>query len=103
MIIVIKKGTNQIQIKKIRRKIEERGLKTAVIKGTERTVILLIGDTRKIEVEQLKVLPGTEKIISVLKPYKLVTRDFKPQNTVIKLGRNIEIGGKGLTIIAGPC
>jgi len=103
MIIVTKKGTKQAQIKKIRQKIVAQGLKTTVIKGTEQTVVLLIGDTRKIEVEQLKSIPGVEKIISVLKPYKLVTRDFRPQNTVIKLGQNIVIGGKKLAIIAGPC
>jgi len=103
MIVLIKKGTNQAQIKKIGQKIAAQGLKTTVIRGTERTVVLLIGNTRKIEVEQLKSIPGVEKIISVLKPYKLVTRDFKPKDTVIRLGNNVAVGGKKLAIIAGPC
>jgi len=84
-------------------KIKELGLKPMVSEGIERTIIGVIGSEDALRVQPLEVFPGVEKVVPVLKPYKLVSREFKPENTVVKLGSGVSVGGKELVIMAGPC
>jgi 3-deoxy-7-phosphoheptulonate synthase len=104
-IIVLKPGVRASQVKHIARKLEELGLKANISKGTERTIIGVIGDTSKVseDVENaFRVMPGVEEVMRILKPYRLASREFRKSPTVIKV-RDREIGGKKLCIIAGPC
>jgi 3-deoxy-7-phosphoheptulonate synthase len=84
-------------------KIENLGLKAHISKGVERTIIGAIGDERQIKQEQFEILPGVESVIPILKPYKLVSREFKPENSIIKVNNEVKIGGKEIVIMAGPC
>jgi 3-deoxy-7-phosphoheptulonate synthase len=102
MIIVMKPGSTEKQIEKVCDKILKMGLKAHVSKGTERTIIGAIGDERLLQQDQLKAIDNVEKVVPILKPYKLVSREFKKEDTVIKVG-NVSIGGKKVTIMAGPC
>lgn len=102
MIIVIRPGTTQKQIDHIIERIEELGLQHMISKGVERTIIGVIGEEDILRVQPLEAFPGVEKVMPVLKPYKLVSRDFKPEDTKIEVN-GIEIGGKRIVVAAGPC
>jgi len=104
-IIVLRQDATEEDIRRIVKKLESRGLGVHISKGTERTIIGVIGDTSKIadeEEDAVKVMPGVEDVLRILKPYKLASREFKPQDTIIEVGGN-PIGGKKIQVIAGPC
>jgi len=104
-IIVLKPGISEEDIRRIVKKLESRGLKANISKGTERTVIGVIGDTSKIAEEEedaIRVMPGVEDVMRILKPYKLASRDFKAEDTFIDIRGNV-IGGKKIQVMAGPC
>lgn len=103
MIIVLKKEATQKQIDHIVTKVKALGLKPMVSKGIERTIIGVIGDEEKLRVQPLEVFPGVEKVMPILKPYKLVSRDFRPENTAVDIGRGFKVGGKRIIVMAGPC
>jgi len=98
-------GATAKEIRHIVKKLENRGFRTNVSKGTERIVIGVIGDTSKITEEESNAfasMAGVEKIHRIIQPFKLASRDFKSQNTTIRIGKNT-IGGKRIHVIAGPC
>ncbi|NWF76412.1 MAG: 3-deoxy-7-phosphoheptulonate synthase [Nitrospirae bacterium] len=104
-IIVLKPSATDEDLKRIVKKLEHRGLKTNISKGTERTIIGVIGDTSKITEEEenaIRVMHGVEDVMRILKPYKLASRDFKAENTTVTIKGNV-IGGKKIQVIAGPC
>ena len=103
MIIVLRPDATEEQINHIVERVQKLGLKPHLSKGTERTIIGVIGPEDVLRVTPLEVFPGVEKVIPVLAPYKLVSREFKPQDSVINLGKGIEIGGKKIILMAGPC
>jgi len=103
MIIILKPNATKKQTQHVVEKIKELGLKPMVSEGIERTIIGVIGSEDALRVQPLEVFPGVEKVVPVLKPYKLVSREFKPENTVVKLGSGVSVGGKELVIMAGPC
>ena len=104
-IIVLNRGATAKELRNIIRKLEKRGFSANISKGTERTVIGVIGDTSKINEDESNAfgaMPGVEKIHRITQPFKLASRDFKPGNTVIRVGKT-SIGGKKIPVIAGPC
>ena len=103
MIVVLRPDATQEQIDHLVEKVQKLGLKPHISKGTERTIIGLIGPEDVLRVTPLEVYPGVEKVIPVLAPYKLVSREFKSEDSVIKIQKGIEIGGKRIVVIAGPC
>ena len=103
MIIVLRPGSTKEQVKHIVDKIEKMGLKPWVSEGEERTIIGVIGTEDALRMAPLEVFPGVEKVISILKPYKLVSRDFKKDDSIIDLGGGVKIGGKEIVVMAGPC
>ncbi len=103
MIVVLRPDATEEQINHILEKIEKLGLKPHVSKGTERTIIGLIGPEDVLRVTPLEVFPGVEKVIPVLAPYKLVSREFHPADSVIDLGKGVKIGDKKIVVMAGPC
>ncbi|MDH7498855.1 MAG: 3-deoxy-7-phosphoheptulonate synthase [candidate division NC10 bacterium] len=103
MIIVMRAGASEEQLQEVIRKITELGYQAHVIHGTQRNVVGAVGDERgKARLQSLESLPGVESVVPILQPFKLTSREFKPEKTVIELG-NLRIGGDRLTIIAGPC
>jgi 3-deoxy-7-phosphoheptulonate synthase len=104
-IIVLKQSATEEELRHILKKLESRGLQANISKGTERTIVGVIGDTSKITEEEedaIKVMPGVEDVMRILKPYKLASRDFRAENTTINVKGNI-IGGRKIQVIAGPC
>jgi 3-deoxy-7-phosphoheptulonate synthase len=103
MIIVLRPDATEQQIDHIIEKVKKLGLKPMVSRGVERTIIGVIGPEEIIQVQPLEVYPGVEKVLPILKPYKLVSRDFKKENSVIDLGAGVQIGGEKIVVMAGPC
>lgn len=102
MIVVLKPGMAQKEVQAVADRIESLGLKAFVVVGKERTIIGAIGDERLLVDQTLESFPGVEKVLPILKPYKLVSREFQAEDTVIKVG-GCEIGGKKIHVMAGPC
>lgn len=102
MIIVLKPDATQQEIDHIIERIKGVGLAVHISKGKERTIIGAIGDESILEGQPLEILPGVEKVMPILKPYKLVSREFQTENTVIDIN-GVKIGGKEIPVIAGPC
>jgi len=103
MIIVLKPKTTKAQINHIVKKIAGYKLRAQVSKGKERTIIAVIGDERVLSTVPVEAFPGVEKVMTVLKPYKLASKDFRKETSVINLGLGVKIGGNNIAMIAGPC
>jgi 3-deoxy-7-phosphoheptulonate synthase len=103
MIIVLRPDATEEQINHIIERVQKLGLTPHLSKGVERTIIGVIGPEDVLRVTPLEVFPGVEKVMPVLAPYKLVSREFKPEGSIIDLGKGVKIGGKKVVIIAGPC
>jgi 3-deoxy-7-phosphoheptulonate synthase len=102
MIIVLKKNATEKQIKHIIERLKKLGLKSMVSRGIERTIIGAIGDEDILRSQPLGVFPGVEKVMAVMAPYKLVSREFKKENTVVHIG-GVKIGSEKIVVMAGPC
>jgi 3-deoxy-7-phosphoheptulonate synthase len=103
MIIVLKPNATEQQIKHISAKVRALGLTPHVSKGTQRTIIGVIGPEDLLRVTPLEVFPGVERVMPVLAPYKLVSREFRRENSVFELGKGLKIGGRKIVVMAGPC
>jgi len=103
MIIVLRPEATKKEIDHIIDKVKKLGLKPMVSKGVERTIIGVIGEEDILRVQPLEAYPGVEKVMPILKPYKLVSREFKQEDTIIKVDKGVEIGGKKIVVMAGPC
>lgn len=102
MIIVFKAGASQSEVARVMEDITARGLKPIPLYGVERTVIAVIGDERDLNVGHFESIGAIEKVMPVLKPFKLVSRETKQDPTVIEVN-GVKIGSDQLAAIAGPC
>src|SRR3989338_5417913 len=103
MIIVLRPDATQKQLDHIVAKIKKLKLKPWISKGVERTIIGVIGEEDVLRAQPLEVFPGVEKVLSILKPYKLASRDFKKEPTVVDIGAGLKVGAKRVVVMAGPC
>ena len=103
MIIVMKQGAEPEQIEGVVQRVEELGYKVHLSRGEARAIIGIIGaDEHKLETRSFEILDGVEKAMRVMLPYKLASRDFIPENTLIQ-ANGTTIGGKKVVVMAGPC
>jgi 3-deoxy-7-phosphoheptulonate synthase len=102
MIVVMKTGCSQDEISHVAKRIEDIGLKAHISKGIEHTVIGVLGKVFPELRDTLELLPGVDQVIPVSKPYKLASREFHPQDTIVKLN-GVDIGGNEIVVMAGPC
>ncbi len=104
MLVVMKAQATEEQVHSVCQKIEKLGYRAHPMPGATRTAIGITGNKGEVEQGTLEEMPGVQEVIQVSKPYKLVSRDTKLDNTVIRFpGTAATIGGPGLTIVAGPC
>jgi len=103
MIIVLKPNATSKQVEHIIEKVKALGLAAHVSQGSERTIIGVIGPEDVLRVTPLEAFPGVENVIPVLAPFRLVSREFKKEDSVIDLGKGIKIGGKEIVVMAGLC
>lgn len=102
MVVVMNNGATEQQIRDVCKRLEQLGFKTHIIEGVERTVIGAIGDRKEIIESGIQVMPGVEKLVPIMKPFKLVSREVKQDDSVINV-KNYTIGNNELYVIAGPC
>ena len=102
MIIVLRPNSTDQQIDHILERIQELGFKPHVSRGELRTIIGVIGDENKLQAEPLQAIPGVEQVLPILKPFKLASREFHQEDSVVSVGK-VKIGGGSLGMIAGPC
>ena len=104
MIIVMKAKASEKELQEVLDTIKEFGYQPHPIYGTERTVIGAVGSERgKEKLQALEMLPGVEKVVPILQPYKLASREVKPEKSVIAISDTVQIGGDEVVVIAGPC
>ena len=104
MLVVMKAQATEEQVRAVCQKIEKLGYRAHSMPGATRTAIGITGNKGEVEQGTLEEMPGVQEVIQVSKPYKLVSRDVKEDNTVIRFaGTDATIGGPGLAIVAGPC
>ncbi|WP_437187551.1 3-deoxy-7-phosphoheptulonate synthase [Planctomicrobium sp. SH668] len=102
MIVVMKLGVSESAVQEVAQQIEKMGLKSHIIHGEERTVIAAIGDKRTSDKETLESFASVDKVVPILAPYKIASKEAKPTPTVVKV-RDLVMGGGDIGVIAGPC
>ena len=103
MIVVMKANASEDQINHVKELIREMGLTDHPIQGSELTVVAVIGDDRKKDSNVLENLPGVDRVVPILAPYKLSSSQTKPERSVIRISDECVIGGTHVPVIAGPC
>lgn len=102
MILIMKHGATSSQIANVQARIEAMGCKVHLSQGEERTIIGVIGNGRPFDRDLLARMSGVERAVPVLRPFKVASRDFHPMDTVVNVN-GVEIGGKKIVVMAGPC
>jgi 3-deoxy-7-phosphoheptulonate synthase len=102
MIIIMQKAATARQIANVTARVEQMGCQAHISEGEERTIIGVIGNGRPIDREQLERMDGVERTVPILRPFKLASREFHPQDTVVQIN-GVKIGGAQLIVMAGPC
>jgi 3-deoxy-7-phosphoheptulonate synthase len=102
MVVVMNENASENQIQAVIARLVEFSFNVHRSTGVNQTVLGAIGDKRGIDLRLFELMEGVHEVVRVTEPYKLASRAFHPKDTVIKLG-NVEIGGQGVVVIAGPC
>ena len=102
MIVVMKPHATEEMVQRMAARVESLGLKAHVIVGTERTVIAAIGEKRNGERETLESCEEVEKVVPILAPYKVASRETKTEPTIVQ-ALDLRLGGGHIGVIAGPC
>lgn len=102
MIIIMKRGATGPQIANVAARVEQLGCRVHLSEGEERTIIGVIGNGRPLDYEQIERMAGVERTVPILRPFKLSSREFHPQDTSFEVN-DLKIGGRQLVVMAGPC
>ena len=103
MLIVMRHGAAEEEIRRVAATIEEMGYQARPMPGRQRTTVGLVGNDGRVDGSRLAALPGVQEIIHVTKPYKQVSREWKAETTVISLPGGLTVGGDEVVVMAGPC
>jgi 3-deoxy-7-phosphoheptulonate synthase len=98
----MQQGATPDQVRAVMERLQNSGFQVHISRGVERTIIGIIGDRTRLEDTALEAMPGVEKVMPVLQPYKLASRAFHPEDSVIMVG-DLAIGGETVHVMAGPC
>ena len=102
MMIIMRTSASQEQISRAIAYVEQNGLKVHLSKGTERTIIGIVGDIRRVSKETIELMDGVDNVMRISKPYKITSREFQAENTVFNVN-GVKVGSKDILIIGGPC
>lgn len=103
MIIVMKPEATKKEIDHVLQKIKELGLKPMLSAGEERSIVGVIGEEDKARLQPFEAFPGVERVMPIQKPFKFVSREFKKENSIVKIAPGVEVGGEKIVVMAGPC
>ena len=104
MIVVMKAHATEDEIDTVVKMVEDLDYRAHIIRGVERTVVACVGEERgeQHSLSHLVAVPGVEQVMPVLRPYKIASREVRPEGSVIDVG-GVKIGGRGVSVMAGPC
>ncbi|HBQ87674.1 MAG TPA: 3-deoxy-7-phosphoheptulonate synthase [Syntrophomonas sp.] len=102
MIIVMERNAAVGEISRVEEKLQEHGFKVHMSVGVERTIIGGVGERTAAIMEMFETLPGVERVVPIVQPFKMASREFQPDSTLVKVG-NVTVGDGSMQIIAGPC
>ncbi|HEB83995.1 MAG TPA: 3-deoxy-7-phosphoheptulonate synthase, partial [Bacteroidetes bacterium] len=102
MIIIMERNASDAQVNNVVARVEQRGCHVHLSEGEERVIIGVVGNGRPIDPVQFERMSGVERAVPVLRPFKLASREFHPQDTIVKID-GVSVGGKELIVMAGPC
>jgi 3-deoxy-7-phosphoheptulonate synthase len=102
MIVNMSEKATEQEINHVIERIREAGYQPHVTRGTERTIVAAVGSGRRHEIEALQVAPGVDNVVAIAQPFKLVSRQVKPERSIVKIN-GVSIGGPDVVVIAGPC
>lgn len=103
MLVVMQHGAAQTDIARVVQIIREMGYEARPMPGAQRTAIGLVGNDGRVDSSRIQGLPGVANIIHVTQPYKQVSREWRPENTVVQIAPGVSVGGSEVAIIGGPC
>ena len=103
MLVVMSHGATDEDIRRVVSTIEEMGYEARPMPGKQRTAVGLVGNDGKVDSTRLEALPGVLQVIHVTQPYKQVSREWRPEPTIIELANGTRIGGNEVVLMAGPC
>ena len=103
MLVVMDNHATADQIERVVQAIEEMGYQARPMPGSQRTTVGLVGNDGRVDGSRIEALPGVAEVIHVSKPYKQVSREWKQENTLVRLAPGVVFGGEQIQIIAGPC
>jgi len=103
MIVILKPGATEQEVQHIVQKAEKLGLKSHISRGVERTIIGFIGPEDVLRVTPLEAFPGVERVMPVLAPYRLVSREFKKESSTVAINQDLFVGNRKIILMAGPC
>src|SRR6516162_9324180 len=103
MIVAMLETASEDQIQQVTEHLMKMGFAVHRTTGARQSVLAAVGRRIDFDTRDLEVLPGVEKVHRISAPYKLVGRQFRPHDTVIKLPNGVEVGGKEVIVMAGPC
>jgi len=102
MVVVMKKGATSDQINAVNQRLLAAGFNVHMSEGINRTILGAVGDRQRLEACSLEAMPGVDNVVSIMKPFKMASREFKVNNTVVQVG-NTSFGNGSIPVIAGPC
>lgn len=103
MIVIMKPGCKQPNVDRVVQLIRELGLKDHIIVGTDRTIVAAVGDKRQLDLSAIETAPMVDRMVPILAPYKVASREVKTEPSIVPIGPNAGVGGNKICIIAGPC
>lgn len=103
MLVLMEHDATQEDIQRVGKAIEALGYRSKTIPGEQRVAVGVVGNDRRVDSSSIEGLPGVQSVVHVSAPYKLVSREWKKEATVISLPNGTEIGGKGVVVMGGPC
>jgi 3-deoxy-7-phosphoheptulonate synthase len=103
MLVVMQHGATPDEVRRVVETIEELGYQARPMPGAQRTAVGLVGNDGRVDSTRLAALPGVKEIIHVTQPYKQVSREWRPEPTVVEFPGGVKIGGADVVVIAGPC
>jgi len=103
MLVVMKHGASVAEIDAVVAVIEEMGYQARPMPGAQRTAVGLVGNDGRVDSSRISALSGVAQVIHVTQPYKQVSREWRPENTIVTIAPGVDVGGNEVVIMAGPC
>src|SRR5579885_993044 len=103
MIVAMQEGADEAQIQQVIENLVKMGFEVHRSTGARMTVLGAVGANIDFDIRVLELLPGVQEVHRISSPYKLAGRSFRPEGTIVRLANGVEVGGKEVIVMAGPC